>query len=77
MSESPRDIDLLVERVVSSWRERSPSGEIRSAPAWHDLAEDDRERAFRESVAARQIEAAMDPRGLSSTGHTVIERIAR
>jgi len=77
MSESPRDIDLLIERVVSPWRERSPSGEIRSAPAWHDLAEDDRERAFRESVAARQIEAALDRRGLSSTARAVIARIAR
>jgi len=77
MSESPRDIDLLIERVVSPWRERSPSGEIRSEPAWHDLAEDDRERAFRESVAARQIEAALDPSGLSSTARAVNARIAR
>jgi len=75
MSESPRGIDLLIERVVSPWRERSPSGEIRSAPAWHDLADDDRERAFRETVAARQLEAALDPRGLSSTARAVIERI--
>lgn len=75
MNESPRDIDLLIERVVSPWRERSPSGEIRSTPAWHDLAEDDRERAFRESVIARQIEAALDPRGLSSTGRAIMARI--
>jgi len=76
MSEPTKDIDLLVERVVSSWRERAPSGEIRSAPAWHDLAEDDRERAFLESVPARQLEAAMDSDGLSSTGRTVITIIA-
>lgn len=77
MSDPSRDIDLLIERVVSPWRERSPSGEIKSAPAWHDLADGDRERAFRESTAARQIEAAMDPRGLSSTARAVIARIAR
>lgn len=77
MSDTPRDIDLLIERVVSPWRERSSDGVILSAPAWHDLTEQDRERAFWESVSARQLEASMDPRGLSSTARAVIERIVR
>ena len=77
MSDTPRDIELLIERVVSPWRDRSPSGEIKSAPAWHDLTEPDRERAYRESVVARQLEAVMDPRGLSSTAWAVLARITR
>jgi hypothetical protein len=65
MSDTPRDIDLLIERVISPWRDRSPDGVIQSAPAWHDLSEEDRERAFAETVAARRLEAAIDYRGLT------------
>ncbi|RMF41960.1 MAG: hypothetical protein D6751_12980 [Deltaproteobacteria bacterium] len=77
MCESPKGIDLLVERVISLWCERSPSGEINSALAWYDLAGNDRERAFRESVVARLIEVALDPRGLSTTASAVIAEIVR
>ncbi|MEQ1571438.1 MAG: hypothetical protein ABMA64_37775 [Myxococcota bacterium] len=69
------DDESLIEQVVSAYRERSGRGEIRSAPAWHDLDEAGRVAAFDRTVAARRLEAAVDPDGLSSTARAVLARL--
>lgn len=67
--------DLLIEQVTSAWRPRNRDGRIEGHPAWHDLSEDERVAAYRATAVMRRIEAALDRRGLSSTGRAVISRI--
>lgn len=70
-----RDEEILLEQVVSAHRERALDGAIRTHPAWHDLPEDVREQAFAETVVQRQLEAALNPNGLSTTARSVLARI--
>lgn len=67
--------DALVEEVVSAWRPTDGEGGPRSHPAWHDLDASGREEAYELSVRQRALEAALDPRGLSSTARAVLARI--
>ena len=67
--------ELLIEQVVSAYRERDAYGRIRDAPAWHDLDADGRRAAFEQTVLVRTLEAAMDPEGLSLTARVVLDRI--
>ena len=67
--------DLLIEQVISAHRERDGYGNIRDAPAWHDLDESGRTEAFEQTVIARTMEAALDPDGLSSTARAILARI--
>jgi hypothetical protein len=71
------EVELLVEQVVSAWRPPGPGGGVRSHPAWHDLDAGGRREAFEATKAARLLEAALDPEGLSSTGRAVMDRIGR
>jgi len=66
---------FLIEQVISAWRPRDRDGVIRGHPAWHDLNDADRQAAYEATLRARQIEAALDSRGLSSTGKMVLQRI--
>jgi len=66
--------ELLIEAATSAHRERDASGRILPSPAWMDLAGDDREALFDAQVRSRLLEAALDGRGLSSTGRTVLRR---
>ena len=50
---------------------------LRAHPAWHDLLPAQRAQAHDETERLRMMEAALDPEGLSSTGHAVLERIRR
>ena len=68
--------ETLIEQVVGAFRERV-RGEIRPAPAFYDLDEADRQEAFEATIEARQLEAALDPQGLSTTAHAVLARISR
>lgn len=70
-----RDDEALVEEVVSAYRERSVFGEIRPSPAFYDLDDDGRLRAFEEANRARAMESALDPQGLSTTAHALLARI--
>ncbi len=72
-----REEALLLEQVVSAHRRRRPDGSIQSHPAWHDLDAGGRRAAFDETVRQRQLEAAIDPQGLSTTARAVLERIGR
>ena len=69
--------ERLIEAVVSAERRRAPDGRILPPAAFWDLSADDREAAYREQCLARSLEAAWDPRGLSSTGRIVLARIDR
>jgi hypothetical protein len=70
-----RDEELLLEQVTSAHRERGVDGAIRSHPAWHDLDDEGRREAFEATVVLRQLEAALDPRGQSSTVRALLARI--
>jgi hypothetical protein len=68
--------DLLIEQVAGAYRPASPD-ELRYHPAWHDLDETDRARAFELARAQRRLEAALDADGLSTTARAVLARIRR
>lgn len=66
---------LLIEQVCSAWRPRDRNGAIEGHPAWADISEADRAEVFKITIVLRQLEAAMDARGLSTTAAAVLERI--
>jgi len=68
------DDELLIEQVASAYRP-APRDELRYHPAWHDLGPAGRERAFVRARALRELEAALDPDGLSTTARAVLARI--
>jgi hypothetical protein len=47
----------------------------RAHPAWQDLDQAGRLEAFEATRAARALEAALDPEGLSTTARAVLARI--
>ena len=67
--------ELLIEAVCSAHRDTDLDGNLAASPAWHDLDSTGREEAARVAAELRAMEAALDPRGLSSTGHAVLARI--
>jgi hypothetical protein len=69
------DDESLIEELAGAYRERAATGEVRFSPAFWDLSEADRERAFALARVSRQLEAALDPDGLSSTARAVLARI--
>ena len=68
---------LLVEQVASAYRppSRAFEDELRYHPAWNDLSEAARERAFARGRALRTLEAALDPDGLSAAARAILARI--
>lgn len=73
---TPEDEARLIEEVASAWRPHDPR-ELRFHPAWHDLDERARLEAFEIAARLRRMEAALDPRGLSTTARAVLARIRR
>lgn len=74
MSPDERD-ESLVESTLSAFRERDAAGLPVAPPAWWDLSPQEREDAARAQRAARVMEAAIDPRGWSTTVHAVLARL--
>ena len=66
-----------IESVVAAHRAVDVRGHLRSAPEWHDLDDNDRLLATEEARRQRLLEASLDPAGLSSTGHAVLNRTRR
>jgi hypothetical protein len=67
--------DPLVDAACTAWRPRDPRGGLRAHPAWHDLDPSGREEVYEATLALRELEAALDPEGLSTTARAVLARI--
>jgi hypothetical protein len=72
----PED-DPLVEAVTTAFRHRDLDGSVRFHAAWYDLDEAGRRAAFDRTTVARQVEAALDADGLSTTARAVLARLTR
>ena len=71
---TPEEEEVLVEQVAGAYRPRARE-ELRYHPAWHDLGEAERIRAFEIARDLRKIEAALDADGMSTTARAVLARI--
>jgi hypothetical protein len=70
--------DLLIEAASSAYRPYDRmSGTLLPHPAWRDLDQAGRARAFEVTVELRSLEAALDANGLSTTSQAVLNRILR
>lgn len=67
--------DLLVEATLGAWRRRDRDGLPMPPPAWADLTDAGRVRAYEAQLQARAWERALDDDGLSSTVYAVLARI--
>jgi hypothetical protein len=66
--------EALIEEAASAWRPRG-IGAIRRHPAWADLDPAGRLDAYEVARFLRRLEAALHPRGLSTTARAVLFRI--
>ena len=66
--------DDLIEQVAGAYRP-PVRDELRYHPAWHDLDDAGRRRAYELARALRRMEAALDPDGLSTPARAVLDRI--
>jgi hypothetical protein len=73
MTDDPKDI--LIEKAVSAYRERTSSGQILPSSAWWDLSEESREELFKRQLQSRILERAIAPDGLSATVRSVLSRL--
>ena len=73
-SGSGDDEELLIEQVASAHRPPSRD-ELRYHPAWHDLGDAGRIKAYELGRALRKLEATYDTDGLSQTARAVLARI--
>jgi hypothetical protein len=71
------DRELLIEQLAGAHRQRDPFQRLKPHPAFFDLDEDGRDEAFGVAAELRRLEAALDPKGLSTTGRAVLARIRR
>ena len=69
------DRDALIEAAATAFRSRTPDGAILPHPAWADLDAAGRREAFAAAAQSRLLEAALDPRGLSTTARAVLGRV--
>ena len=70
-----RERQALIEAATSAWRPRDRNGALQAHPAWHDLNQEDRVEVARETLVLRQMEAALNADGLSTTAQAVMARI--
>jgi hypothetical protein len=73
---TPRDRDALIEEVAGAFRPARVDA-IGSLAAWHDLDPEGRVEAAARARVSRRLEAALDPRGRSTTVARVLARIER
>jgi hypothetical protein len=67
--------EARIEQVAAAWRDRDRDGGVAWHFAWYDLPVAARVEAARRAASQRAMEAALDPEGLSTTGHAVMARI--
>jgi hypothetical protein len=70
-----REIEILIEAATTAWRPQGPSGQVRSHPAWADLDAAGRVAVYEATRILRQLEAAQDAQGFSSTAKRVLARL--
>jgi hypothetical protein len=63
-----------IEEVAGAYRPRGRD-ELRYHPSWHDLGAEGRKEAFARATSLRELEAALDPEGMSTTARAVLARI--
>jgi hypothetical protein len=68
--------ELLLVQATTAFRDEDADKRLLPSPAFFDLPADLRLLAHDETARLREMEAALDPRGLSTTGRAVLERIA-
>ena len=73
MTDDPKEI--LIEKAVSAYRERTALGQILPSPAWQDLPPESRDRLFERQLQSRLIERALSPGGMSATVRAVLNRL--
>ena len=73
MNDDPKEV--LIERAVSAYRERTASGRILPSPAWWDLSPESREKLFAKQLQSRIVERAIDHGGMTSTVKSVLNRL--
>ena len=69
------DQERLVEQASTAHRPLAADGTLRFHPAFHDLDAAGREALFAATTLQRNLERALDPRGLSTTAHAVLARL--
>jgi len=74
---SPDERETLIEEATTAWRPRRLDGSLGPHPSFADLDEADRRQAFVRTRSVRALEAALDPRGLNTTAHAVLQRIQK
>jgi hypothetical protein len=73
---TPQERSALIEAVTTAFRPRDArTGSLRAHDAWHDLDEAGRAEAYVETLRARDLEAALDPEGLTTTARAVLARL--
>lgn len=72
---TPEDQERLIEALAGAWRPRDPR-RLRFHPAFFDLDAAGRIEAFDRAATLRQMEAALDSDGLSTTARAVLARIS-
>jgi hypothetical protein len=77
MKTSAAEREALIEAATGAYRGRDADGRLIADAAWMDLDEEGRREAYARAAGLRAVEAAMDGRGLSSTGRSVLARIGR
>ena len=74
---TPQEREALIAAVTSAFRPRDAiTGQLRGSDAWHDLDQAGRVEAYERTVAIRELEAALDAEGLSTTARAVLARIS-
>lgn len=70
---TPED-EVLIEAMTTAWRPEDPD-RVKFHPAFYDLDDEGRRLAFAATAALREMEAALDEDGLSTTARAVLARI--
>jgi len=68
-------VEILLEKAINAYRERTASGRILPSPAWWDLPPESREKLFARQLESRVLESALSPDGASSTVRAVLRRL--